>query len=105
MAKADLVEDANEQLQRDLAALREDLKALRNDVVAIGSAKAKAASASVEDQLHRASDKAKKFISAADEETKGAFEAVRSNVRENPIASLGAAVAFGMIVGRGMFRK
>ena len=69
MAKTDVIEDANEQLRSDLAALRDDLKALRNDVVAIGSAKAKAASETVEDQLHRVSDKAKKFISAADEET------------------------------------
>ena len=66
MAKADVAENPNEQLQQDLAALREDLKALRVDVVAIGANKAKAASASVEEQLERVSKKAKDFMSAAD---------------------------------------
>lgn len=101
-----LAEAASEaDLRKDMEALREDLKTLRDDVLAIGAKKATDASATLDDQLGKARERASKLMNAADEETRAAASAVEKNVRENPVASLSAAVALGFLLGRTFLRK
>lgn len=81
-------------LKDDLRALKSDFAALRDDVMQIGKLKAA-----------DATDKASKLLHAADKETRAAGESIQQSVRENPIASLGAAVALGFVMGRTLLRR
>lgn len=101
--KAAAASDA--ELSEDLAALRKDLAALRDDVVALGAKRAVDAGEAVEDNVSKIRTEAEKFISSADKESRAAMSEVEKNVRENPVASLGAAAALGFLVGRVILRK
>ncbi|GGC97826.1 DUF883 family protein [Aquisalinus flavus] len=88
------------ELRGDLENLRKDMHTLQKDAGKFGSASMHNAQHKVEDATEKAikmgRDKAKKFKHEAEEQT----ESLRDTVRENPVASLGLAVAAGMILGR-----
>ena len=101
-----LAESASDaDLSKDIASLRDDLKTLRDDVLAIGAKKATDATETLDDQISKMRDRATKLMNAADEESRHAASALEKNVKENPVASLSAAVALGFILGRTVLRK
>ncbi len=103
MSAAADVEASN--IKEDFAALRQDFVTLRNDLMSLGANKASQAGETLDAQLGKVKKKASKLLAAADEETRAAASAVEKNVRENPVASLSAAVAVGFLLGRSLFRK
>jgi ElaB/YqjD/DUF883 family membrane-anchored ribosome-binding protein len=98
-------EASDAELNEDLAALRKDLAALRDDVLALTAKSAVNAGEAVEDNIARVRARAEDFISSADKETRAAMSSVEKNVRDNPVASLGAAAAVGFLLGRAFLRK
>ncbi|MAW81924.1 MAG: hypothetical protein CMI63_16940 [Parvularcula sp.] len=100
---ADSASDAD--LRADIESLRNDLKALRDDVLAVGAKKATDASETLDEQITKMRTRANKLMDAADEETRHAASSIEKNVRKNPVASLGAAVAVGFLLGRSVLRK
>ncbi|WP_428410307.1 DUF883 family protein [Hyphococcus sp.] len=101
-----LAEGASDaDLRQDIEALRNDLKALRDDVLAIGAKKATDATETLDEQINKMRDRATKLMNAADEESRHAASAIEKNVKENPVASLSAAVALGFLLGRTFLRK
>ena len=92
-------------LKSDLDAIRKDFAALREDLMKVGSDKARAASASVDEGLTASRQKLEKLMATANEEAHATADTLRKGVRENPIASLSTAVAVGFVIGRVFFRK
>lgn len=97
--------DAQSALHEDIDALKKDFAALRDDIMKIGATKAEHAGEKLDQRVSEARERASGFFEAADQETRAAAEAVQKNVRENPVASLSAAVAFGFLLGRTVLRK
>ncbi len=101
-----LAESASDaDIRKDIESLRSDLKTLRDDVLAIGAKKATDATETLDEQISRMRDRATKLMHAADEESRHAASSIEKNVKENPVASLSAAVAFGFLLGRTVLRK
>lgn len=88
------------ELRGDIDTLRKDMHTLKKDAGKFGSASMHNAHDKVEDATDKVMkmgrEKAKKFKHEAEEQT----ESLRDTVRDNPVASLGLAVAAGMILGR-----
>jgi len=97
--------DPQSVLREDMEALKNDFAALRDDILKIGSKKAADASDKIDEQISEAREHASSLFAAADQETRAAAESIQKNVRENPVASLSAAVAIGFLLGRTVFRK
>lgn len=95
----------NVDLKEDLARLRKDFALLKDDLLKLGSQRAADASDSIEKNIDKAKTKTSQFMEAADAETRAAATAVQETVRDNPVAALGAAVAFGFVLGRSLLRR
>lgn len=91
-------------LRKDIDALRGDFASLSSDTVSLGKAGARSFSETVGDRIDNLAHKAKQTVDATvgniDEKAKD----LRDVVSENPVMSLGAAVALGFLLGRGILK-
>ena len=92
-------------LQADFAALRNDIDALKTTMVDRGQRVGETAAENLELQLKELSARVDQAVGEARNDVERHTENVRDTVRENPLSSVGGAMAVGMIIGRLFARR
>lgn len=91
-------------LRKDIDALRGDFASLSSDTVSLGRAGARSFSETVGDRIDTLAHKAKSTVGATVGGVEETAKDLRSTVSDNPLMSLGAAVALGFLLGRGILK-
>jgi len=92
-------------LKEDIAALKRDLETLKADVVTHGRLAGSAAADRLEAEIDALNDKASQVLGDARRKTEETADDFRTSVRKNPMSSVGAALAVGVVVGQFLGRR
>lgn len=106
-AKSDTIVDERviKALQSDFEALRKDIDRLKNNAMSNSETIASDAARRLERELEELTVRAREAIDDAGKASREQVDEVRTRVRENPLSSVGGALAIGLMVGRLMGRR